>query len=729
MILNKCDFKSRFRDFTTVVPFVRMSEDMEREYKTSFSQTFSLFFRLALFFGVMVYICLMAWDWVFVRTLFDEIWLSRIFMVVAFLGVFSLTYIRNFYKVSQLVGMVFVLLFMVNITWTQSLIEQNLETGYGMLITPGTTTSVIVFSGAEMGYGVLLLPLLLLPLGFTPFQVIFISVSAVSIINAGMAQSDLPEAFVKTINSVFVGIGLSTSVLAYIVTQQRRKTFKLEYELRAAKSLAEDASKQKSSLLAMMSHEVRNFINGIIGVTTALLSTSLSKSQNDDVMTLKYSGETLLTMLNDLLDLSKMDAGKMRIEEVDIDLHKLIHSVIDLMRSRADEKGILIKPCLHEDVPHFIRSDPTRLRQVLMNFLSNAIKFTDDGVVEIRVDLCADHGDGVRIRFRVIDTGIGLAKEAQENLFQEYTQAGESTARKYGGTGLGLSICKRIIGLLHGDIGVDSSENKGSTFWFEIPAVIVKRLCDQNVQDGVSYVSPLRILLVEDDLVIAKHTADILEKSNHKVTKAYKGEEALSYAQDALYDVIFVDYNLPDMSGVDLVSALRALTHVYDDLPIIALTAHTDDDVFTQFRLAGATDYLVKPVDKDSLLYVLEQKDSKDDDVSLNQHMSLNHNIQFLLEDFGVEYVRSMVKEFSDGISSKIIDIEDAVVRQDRDAIAAISHDITSMTGTLGLHECCAFFRNVEKRISQDNLDTIGSYIADACALYKRDIRLLEDNL
>ena len=376
---------SRFTSLFKLPSFVKLPEDLERQFRDSQRHNFVMFFRSALLFGLIAYSFMILVDWLTASKVFFDILTPRLCMVGLFALAIVTTFHKRFYIFGQYVGVLFILILMLNVIWIQSLLEKGLEEGYGMLITPGATTSVIIFSGAEMGYGALLTPLLMLPIGFTAFQAFITSATVIGIVNAGMRHSDLPSAFVDTANSVFISIGIFTTILAYLVTQHRRAAFKLEYDLRIARDEAEEASSAKSNFLATMSHEVRTPLNGILGMASLLLHTDLNVKQTDYLQTVKYSGETLLAMLNDILDFSKMEAGKFEIENIDLDFEKLLQSVADLMTSRAEEQGIYIKVDIADDVPRYIHSDPTRLRQVLLNLLSNAIKFTEEGYVKISV--------------------------------------------------------------------------------------------------------------------------------------------------------------------------------------------------------------------------------------------------------------------------------------------------------------------------------------------------------
>lgn len=677
--------------------FSKLSPDLEREFRDEQRLEFSRYFRLSLLIGVFIYVVMIVWDWLSARGLFDDIILQRVSMISVFIAVFSLSFIRNFYKISQHIGAFVILALMLNVTWTQAVLEKGLEEGYGMLVTPGATTSVIVFSGAEMGYGALLTPLLLLPIGFTAFQSFIVSLLVFVIVNVGMGQAELPSAFVSTVNSVFIGIGIFTVILSYLVNQQRRTAFKLRRDLQAAHDIAEEASKSKSTLIATMSHEVRNFINGIIGITSYLQKTKMDARQEDSILTLKYSGETLLAILNDALDLSKMEAGKLDIEKIDIDTDKLVYSVTDLMRSRAEDKGVSIRVSIDTKAPCIIRSDPTRLRQVLMNLLSNAIKYTEKGNVSINLKVISITNDQADLRFEISDTGIGISKEALGKLFNEYAQADASTYRKYGGTGLGLHICKRIIEIMGGTISAESVAGKGSTFSFQIPVEIGgEHDVHYFSSEKIVQTEPMNILLVEDDKIISRYTSDLLATHSHKTTSVHDGNSAIKALEESSCDLVLMDLNMPDMNGLEVTRKIREMGC---SIPIIGLSGNTRDGIIDESRQAGMNDYLLKPIDRHKLFHILSLYGTAMDNevlIESTEGGGGNQRISTMINDFGRDYTKEMVAEFTKTIHDKIEILKSSINDGVMNSVITNAHDITSMSGTIGLEKSCSLFRQIE---------------------------------
>lgn len=412
-------------------------------------------------------------------------------------------------------------------------------------------------------------------------------------------------------------------------------------EAEEARIAAENASRAKSRFLAMMSHELRTPMTAVIGMGDLLMGTPLSDEQKTFVKTLRSSADTLLTILNDVLDFSKIEAGQLALEEIDFSLPRLVDDVVQLFLVRAAAKGLALSASIADDTPRHVRGDPTRLRQVLFNLVSNAIKFTERGGVEIAVwmaDAEAD-GDGMILRFEVEDTGIGMSEEQRVRLFGAFVQADASTNRKYGGTGLGLAICKRLVEAMGGEITVTTDPGSGSTFRFSVrlrralgaPSADTaweppQRAPGENPSPpptaaaaasgaGASLVpaidpapvSPvsLSLLLAEDNEINRMLIAAMLERIGHRVEAVADGRAAVDAVQAGSFDAILLDMEMPVMDGRAATRAIRRMAEPLSTIPIIGISADALPEHRESHLAAGLDAYLTKPVDWEQLNSVI----------------------------------------------------------------------------------------------------------------------------
>jgi signal transduction histidine kinase/ActR/RegA family two-component response regulator len=426
------------------------------------------------------------------------------------------------------------------------------------------------------------------------------------------------------------------------VVQERLAEAKQQAEIQAQR--AEAASKAKSDFLAMMSHEIRTPMNGVLGFANLLLETPLNAEQREFVQTVQRSGDTLLTLINDVLDYSKIEAGRMSVEQIDFDLQLVCHEVHKILQAQSAKQGLAMTLSFDASLPKLIQGDPLRLRQILLNLAGNAVKFTEQGSVCIEVA----RSGAAQLTISVTDSGIGISAEQLERLFQRFTQADSSTTRRYGGTGLGLAISKTLAELMGGSIGARSEHGRGSTFWITLPlleaagaqpagaadvqpATGADAPCPPTLVDAIAPAAQLeampsqlatvptqsaavqaarrggRVLLVEDNFVNQRVAVYMLGKLGHHVDVARHGRDAIEMLSRSSYDLVLMDCQMPEMDGFEATRIIRdAASGVLDhDVAVVAMTANAFPEDRTRALASGMNDFLAKPVERAVLAAML----------------------------------------------------------------------------------------------------------------------------
>ncbi len=422
-----------------------------------------------------------------------------------------------------------------------------------------------------------------------------------------------PHGTIMQVVEMPLSFGGSVAVGADITSLRER-----ERELKKASKAAEAANDAKSAFLANISHEIRTPLNGILGMTQLLASGDLSAEQRDQIETILDSGKTLMAILNDVLDLSKIEAGRFDISPIDNDLDHLLRRLYKLWAPRAEEKGVTLTLNVEAGMASYLRFDPVRVRQCISNLVSNAIKFTERGAITISASVAPLDGYDFEARITIADTGAGMSGETLGKLFAPFTQADASTSRRFGGTGLGLSISRKLARLMDGDITVTSSEGKGSAFTLTFRTMRGSLASEDPANSDVDQTGDVRwarglsALLVDDHPLNRKVARLFLEPLGIEIVEAENGELALLQLQTRSFDLVLLDMHMPVMDGPETLRHIRAHRDAFCDVPVIALTADSFGPDNARYDEIGADGYVAKPIDPRELTLeigrVLEKK-------------------------------------------------------------------------------------------------------------------------
>lgn len=508
-------------------------------------------------------------------------------------------------------------------------------------------------------------------------------------------------------------------------SRELRASLELQVDMLEAKAAAEAAGAAKSGYLAVLSHEIRTPLTGILGLTRLLQDGRLSARQRDQIETIRESGESLLSLVDDVLDMTKLEVGRLQIELAPFEPRALVGGVVRLMRCRADEKGLQLTVDIDEGVPHRLVGDALRLRQVLTNLIANALKFTETGSVSIRIGVEPLADGSVSFGGVVSDTGIGIPDDVSRRLFQAFVQADASVARRFGGSGLGLSISRGLVQAMGGELSFRSTPGKGSDFWFTVPMTVAEDQAES--PEPATTVRPphqrsLSILVVDDTPANRKVIRAFLQCAGHTVAEAASGEAAVESVSSGQFDLVLMDMRLPGIGGLEATRRIRSLADpVRARVPVLATTADTDPPDPKAARGAGLNGWLRKPFKAEDLAAAIAglggavpstrraAGDDGSDDFDANALHSLARTVSY-------DELRSMLRLSHDTLAAVAAEIAAAMTSRDRDLVLQGAHRLRGTASSFGLSRLARLASDIQAGIGAADADPDWRRAAEAAA-------------
>jgi signal transduction histidine kinase/CheY-like chemotaxis protein/HPt (histidine-containing phosphotransfer) domain-containing protein len=519
-----------------------------------------------------------------------------------------------------------------------------------------------------------------------------------------------------------------------------------ENALILAKEAAEAATLAKSQFLSNMSHEIRTPLNAIVAYLDLLENTEISSTQTKYLDKIKISSRVLLNTINDILDLSKLDFGKVELESIPVFLDEVINNCFSQVKEKAEKKRLEFQYQMDSNVPLELKGDPLRLQQIILNLLENAVKFTEKGIISIMITAKKNIEDNYLLEFSVKDTGIGMTAEQLKDIFEPFSQGDQSTSRKYGGTGLGLSICKHLVGLFGGEIWVESTFGKGSTFYFTAnfkENTIIEKTCykkeetefknlDLNV---IKLLTGKKVLLAEDNQINQDLMLEILQSAGMDVKMANNGLEAIEFVQKFPFDIVLMDIRMPDMDGYEAVAKIRE-NNSFNDLPIIAVTASASFEDANNSKSSGFNDYIIKPIAINQLLQKVALCLQKDSDFKSNfvvltdtyKDREGDKKVIDLIEEgkeiYGVNISKALnglsgnkklltklLLDFNENQGNTAKEIKNSLERGDMKKAERLAHTLLGVAGYISADKIYEIAKKIESELNRKNLLSLDDLI------------------
>lgn len=510
------------------------------------------------------------------------------------------------------------------------------------------------------------------------------------------------------------------------------KHTRIERQLRIAQQKAEQSAVMKEQFMANMSHEIRTPMNAIIGFSNLLAHSSLDEKQQKQIKAIQSSGEILLTIINDILDFSKIEEGRMNIEEIEFNPYELLHSINIMFLPKANDQNLQLDFYTSGNLPPVLIGDPTRLTQILVNLINNALKFTKEGNILVKTEIVADKNDTVQIQYTVKDTGIGIPKNKLQDIFERFTQANTDTNRTYGGSGLGLSITKKLVEFQGGNIQVHSAVGVGTSFTFTLPhkkATVKVISLPQSYEESVAEI-PISILVAEDNLLNQQLIEELLNQWKIKFDLVENGLYAIAKLKQNKYDIILMDIQMPELDGYEATGIIRSELNI--QTPIIAMTAHVLPGEVTKCQRYGMTDYISKPI-RESELFGIIKKYSQITNPETNVHPNLTHtmddtvkviNLDYLkeLSNGNTQFITKMINIFLIENPKDITQLEESIHEANFKAISSIAHKIKSSLPFVGLNitigeEISTIEKLANQQLGLSEIEQLFEKVKNACTL------------